>query len=598
MVEQAAKGGLRRTSRLERALRALLPRRFLVLAAWDSLSWVVALTLSTWVRYEFEVGPIDAIDLLWSIPIVVAIQLVAGTWQGLYLGRWHLGSFEEIAGLLKSVLVASVVLFIANAQVRWVPISVPVISAFVVLVEMAALRYGWRLAIERRKRPDVEAEGSRKAIVFGAGEGAAQLLTAILRDPGSRYVPVAIADDDPAKQHLRLRGIPVRGTREHIAAIARDKEAEALLIAIPSASSAVIRELSDIAIAAHLEVAVLPPVSELLGGQVGVGDVRPLSDDDLLGRHAVDTDVDAIASYLRGRVVLVTGAGGSIGSELCRQIMRFDPAELVLLDHDESAIHACQLSLDGRGLLDSPNLVVADIRDRDRVFEVFEQWQPDVVFHAAALKHVPLLEMHPDEAMKTNVWGTQHCLEAASKVGVERFVNISTDKAADPVNVLGRSKRVAEQLTAGMAERASGHYLSVRFGNVLGSRGSVLTAFRQQIDHGGPVTVTDPATTRYFMTVREAVQLVIQAGAIGEAGEVLVLDMGTPVRIADVAERMVAAAPRRVKIVYTGLRPGEKLHEVLFGSDEVGERREHPLITHVAVDPLDAPPIEVLDLTR
>ena len=581
---------------MERAWRALLPHRFAVLAAWDSLSWVVALTLSTWVRYEFDLAPIDAGDLFWSIPIVVGIQLVAGAWQGLYLGRWHLGSFEEIAGLLRSVLAATVVLFAANTQVRWVPISVPVISAFVVLVEMAALRYAWRLAIEKRKRPDSEAEGSRKAIVFGAGEGAAQLLTAILRDPGSRYVPVAIADDDPAKQHLRLRGIRVRGTREHIAAIARDMEAEALLIAIPSAPSSLIRELSDIAIAQRLEVAVLPPVSELLGGHVGVGDVRPLTDEDLLGRHVVDTDVDAIASYLRGKVVLVTGAGGSIGSELCRQLVRFDPAELVLVDHDESALHACQLSLDGRAQLDTPNLVVASIRDRDRVFEVFEEWHPDVVFHAAALKHVPLLEMHPEEAVKTNVWGTQHCLEAAAKFGVERFVNISTDKAADPINVLGRSKRIAERLTAGMAGQAGGRYLSVRFGNVLGSRGSVLPAFRQQIEQGGPVTVTDPEATRYFMTVREAVQLVIQAGAIGEDGEVLVLDMGEPVRIAEVAERMVAAAPRRVKIVYTGLRPGEKLHEVLLGANEIGERRTHPLISHVPVEPLLDPPVEVVDV--
>jgi len=580
------------------AWRALIRRRFEVLAAWDSFSWVVAITLSTWVRYEFDAERIDLGGLLLSIPIVVGIQLLAGSWQGLYRGRWHLGSFEEIAGLLRSVAAAMVVLFVVNAPLRWLPISVPLISGFVVLVLMAGLRYAWRLRIDRGRRPDADAAGTRKAIVFGAGEGAAQLLTTILRDPGSPYVPVAIADDDPAKQRLRLRGIPVRGTRRDIAAIARDMDAEALIIAIPSAESRLIREISDLAGAAGLEVAVLPPVAELIGSHVAMRDLRLLTEEDLLGRHAIDTDVESIASYLRGKVVLVTGAGGSIGSELCRQIVRFDPAELVLVDHDESALHACQLSLDGRGQLDTPNLVVASIRDRDRVREVFQTWRPQVVFHAAALKHVPLLELHPEEALKTNVWGTQHCLDAAASVGVERFVNISTDKAADPINVLGRSKRVAEQLTAAMSERATGRYLSVRFGNVLGSRGSVLVAFREQIEQGGPVTVTSPEATRYFMTVREAVQLVIQAAAIGDDGEVLVLDMGEPVRIAEVAERMVAAAPRHVKIVYTGLRPGEKVHEVLFGADEVGERRIHPLITHVTVARLDTAPVEVLDLTR
>jgi FlaA1/EpsC-like NDP-sugar epimerase len=463
-----------------------------------------------------------------------------------------------------------------------------VIAAFVVLVEMAGLRYAWRLAIEQRKRPGVE--NTQRALVFGAGEGAAQLITATLRDPDSPYMPVAIADDDPAKRQLRVRGIRVQGTRDDIAAIAERTGAEVLLIAIPSADSALIRELNDIGVAAGLSVAVLPPVRELLGTGIGPAQVRPLTDADLLGRHVIDTDVASIASYLTGRIVLVTGAGGSIGSELCRQIAKFDPAELVLVDHDESALHACQLSLDGRGQLDNPNLVVASIRDRDRVDEVFELWRPQVVFHAAALKHVPLLEMHPEEAMKTNVWGTEHVLQAAAAVGVERFVNISTDKAAEPVNMLGRTKRIAEQLTAGMADQAPGRYLSVRFGNVLGSRGSVLTAFRAQIQRGGPVTVTHPDVTRYFMTVEEAVQLVIQAGAIGEDGEVLVLDMGEPVRIAEVAERMVAAAPGDVQIVYTGLRPGEKVHEVLFSDDEVGERRSHPLITHVRVPIMSVPP--------
>ncbi len=274
----------------------------------------------------------------------------------------------------------------------------------------------------------------------------------------------------------------------------------------------------------------LPPVSELFGGQVGASDIRDVTTADLLGRHEIDTDLEAIAGYLTGKRVLVTGAGGSIGSELCRQIYRFAPARLIMLDRDESALHAVQLAIEGRALLDSPDLVLCDLRDRRAVQEVFTRTRPDVVFHAAALKHLPLLEQHPAEAVKTNVWATLDLLEITAEAGVERFVNISTDKAADPCSVLGYTKRITERLTSHFASEARGTYLSVRFGNVLGSRGSVLTVFQSQIERGGPLTVTDPDVTRYFMTIEEAVQLVIQAGAIGRDGEVLVLDMGKPVR--------------------------------------------------------------------
>jgi FlaA1/EpsC-like NDP-sugar epimerase len=329
-----------------------------------------------------------------------------------------------------------------------------------------------------------------------------------------------------------------------------------------------------------------------------VGDIRDVSEADLLGRHEIETDIESIAGYLTGKRVLVTGAGGSIGSELCRQIYRFAPAELMMLDRDESALHAVQLSIEGRALLDNPNLLLLDIRDQDLLSRLFRDHRPEVVFHAAALKHLVLLENHPAEALKSNVWGTQSVLEAAAAAGVERFVNISTDKAADPISVLGYSKRIAERLTAHMATKAEGTYLSVRFGNVLGSRGSMLGSFQAQAEAGGPITVTDPDVTRYFMTVQEAVQLVIQAAAIGRDGEALVLDMGAPVRIADVAQRIAAQAHRPVNIVYTGLRPGEKLHEDLLGADEPDERPVHPLISHVNVPPVSAdelPPVRADD---
>jgi FlaA1/EpsC-like NDP-sugar epimerase len=306
-----------------------------------------------------------------------------------------------------------------------------------------------------------------------------------------------------------------------------------------------------------------------------------------LGRRKIHTDLQQISEYLVNRRVLVTGAGGSIGSELCRQLVRFNPAELIMLDRDESALHEVQLSIHGRALLDTPQTVLADLRDAATMNHIFETRRPEVVFHAAALKHLPLLERYPGEAYKTNVLGTATLLNAAQKNDVKVFVNISTDKAANPISILGYSKRIAERITANFgATSAQGKYISVRFGNVLGSRGSVLLSFRDQIERGGPVTVTHKGVTRYFMTISEAVQLVIQAGAIGNSGEVLVLDMGKPVSIYDVATRLVSNSQKPVSIEIVGLRAGEKVHEELFGDGEVDTRPKHPLISHVPVIPI------------
>ncbi len=320
---------------------------------------------------------------------------------------------------------------------------------------------------------------------------------------------------------------------------------------------------------------------------------------DLLGRRELNLDTESVAHYLTGRAVLVTGAGGSIGSELCRQIHRYSPSSLVMLDRDESALQAVQISIEGQGLLDSRDLVICNIRDRKRLAEVFDEHRPDVVFHAAALKHLPLLEMHGEEGWKTNVWGTQNLLELATRTGVDRFVNVSTDKAADSTSVLGHTKRLAEQLTSFAGKHNDGTYLSVRFGNVLGSRGSVLPLFREQIERGGPVTVTDPEVTRFFMTIPEACGLVIQAGTLQEEdGRVLVLDMGEPVKIDDMARRLVAESDEDIEIIYTGLRPGEKLHEVLFSPDEVPSSSGHPLISAVNVPSMSPTEVRIVDPYR
>jgi FlaA1/EpsC-like NDP-sugar epimerase len=458
-----------------------------------------------------------------------------------------------------------------------------VAGALAVLLMMGS-RYLWRDYLDRNRRR--RATDGQPLIVFGAGDGAFQVVRSMLHDQFSPYLPVALLDDDPAKRNLRFFGLSVSGGRDRLAAVVRSTGASNLLIAIPSADAALLRELTDLAEAQGLHVKVLPPVSELFD-RVTVSHIRDIDRADLLGRRQVEVDIDAIAEYVRGRRVLVTGAGGSIGSELCRQLYRFEPAELMMLDRDESGLHAVQLSIHGRARLDSPDLILADIRDIEHVQRIFEERRPEVVFHAAALKHLGLLERYPGESVKTNVWGTLTVLKAARSVGVSHFVNISTDKAANPISVLGYSKRITERLTAQIAtETAHGRYLSVRFGNVLGSRGSVLTAFAAQVEAGGPLTVTDPDVTRYFMTIQEAVQLVIQAGAIGSSAETLVLDMGEPVPIVEVAERLAAQATRPIDIVFTGLLHGEKLAEDLFGDGEVDTRPVHPLVSHVAVAPV------------
>ena len=473
---------------------------------------------------------------------------------------------------------------------RLLPLSVPVFATVLAVLGCTGGRLLIRRILERSRRP-VSAE---RALVVGAGEVGSKLVRDMVTDPNSPYVPVGFVDDDPRKQHLRVSGVRVRGTTDAIASLALDLNATRVVVAVAAPSPQLLRSINDQATQVGVTVKVLPTLSDLLATGVTFRDLRDIELADLLGRHQIDTDIHSIAGYLTNRKVLVTGAGGSIGSELCRQISRFGPGELIMLDRDESALHSTQLSISGRALLDTPDVVLADIRDAECLRRLFAERQPDVVFHAAALKHLPMLEQYPDEAWKTNVEGTLNVLDAAQASGVGVFVNISTDKAADPTSILGYSKRIAERLTSSIAYEAPGRYVSVRFGNVLGSRGSVLTAFAEQIANGGPVTVTHPEVTRYFMTVPEAVQLVIQAAAIGRDGEALVLDMGEPVRILDVANQLIAMSGRNVDVVFTGLRPGEKMHEELLGAAERGERPEHPLVQHVEVGRLPDESLQAL----
>jgi FlaA1/EpsC-like NDP-sugar epimerase len=573
--------------------------------ALDLGAWVVAIVAATLVRLQLAVANVPGLAVARAIAISLVAQLTAGMISGLYRGRWRYGSFDETAALARTTAIATLFVFVCELPFGpRTPLSALLVGGVIAILLMAGIRYTWRAVSDIRRRPDPEEV--QRLIILGAGDRGSNMVSELLTAPHSPYSPVALLDDDPAKRRLSIRGVKVQGTREDIALIAREYRATALLVAISNVPAELMNEIITSAEKCRppLQVKVLAPLAGLFHEDAQA--IQDLTEEDLLGRRRVETDLGAIAGYVSGKRVLVTGAGGSIGSELCRQLARFSPAALLMLDRDESALHGVQLSIEGKALLDSDNMILADLRDRGRIREVFAQHRPHVVFHAAALKHLPLLETYPAEAVKSNVWGTETVLEAALEFEVERFVNISTDKAADPVSVLGYSKRLAERLTAHAAKRATtGIYASVRFGNVLGSRGSVLTTFRQQIAEGKPITVTHPEVTRYFMLVSEAVQLVIQAGAIARPGEALVLDMGEPVNIAEVAKALVRRSGKDLSITYTGMRNGEKMHEILLGSDEQDVRPLHPLIVQTPVPPLSpidasgldvsAPPVTIID---
>jgi dTDP-glucose 4,6-dehydratase len=554
----------------------------------DVLAWVAAVELAAAARFDFDVErvPWDSVSVL-AIALAGAQCLIGGLVL-LYRGRYLTGSFDEMRAVAVSATTVAAFATVAVLifQPTSVPRSVPFVAWPMALAGMGAIRYVKRLIRQAGRRP-VDAE---PILILGAGWIGEVLAWRMVHDPDSPFMPAAFLDDDPAKRRLRLHGVPVSGRLDDLADVAAETGATSVVVAINGADSALIGSIYDSADAAGVTCLVLPPLSEQLSrSQLQLSALRDVDVQDMIGRRPVDTDVQSIADYITGKRVLVTGAGGSIGSELCRQLHRFGPAEMVMLDRDESALHAVELSITGQALLTSPEIVLANICDADVVDRTFLEHEPQVVFHAAALKHQPLLERYPCEALKTNVHGTLNVLRAAAANGVEHFVNISTDKAADPVSALGHSKRVAERLTAWMGTVAAcGEFLSVRFGNVLGSRGSVLHTFAAQIERGGPITVTDPEVTRYFMTIAEACQLVIQAGALGGTGEVLVLDMGRPVKIVDVARRMATIAGKVVDMQFTGLREGEKLHEDIFSAGEVVVRRAHPLISHVVVPPLSS----------
>jgi len=532
--------------------------------------------------------------------VVVGVKLGSFVFFGLYDHWWRYVSIRDIWRAIVAVVFASVVVVLAIFL--WNPVDglrlprgIVAIDGVILLGLITGARVLARTLFERPGRRRFVTRG-RDALIVGAGDAGQLVIREMLKSPALGYTPIGLVDDDPRKKNMRLHGIRVLGTTDDLEHLIGDNRPDEVIIAIPSAAGETRQRIFTICRDAGVPVKTLPAVHELITGDINLSrQLREVQVEDILGREAVELDIAAIASYLTGETVLVTGAGGSIGSELCRQIAALGADRIVLVDHAENTLVDIERELVHERRFSAVVPALADVKNRAKLRRLFERHRPSVVFHAAAYKHVPLMEANPLESVRNNIVSTRVIAEVAAEFGAKRFVLVSTDKAVNPKNVLGQTKAVCEWIVEAAAHRELNgngtRYISVRFGNVLGSSGSVIPLFRRQIARGGPVTVTHPDMERYFMTIPEAVQLIIQAGAIGESGDIFVLDMGTPVKIVELAQNMIRLSgkepERDVVIEFIGVRPGEKIHEELWGNGEEAVPTPHPKILRCASRPVD-----------
>ncbi len=516
---------------------------------------------------------------------------------GIYTRYWRYASVEELSLLAAAVGVSSILCGVSGGALRYaisgttvLPRSIPLIFPFLALSLLALPRLAARVSAHgeypRRRFADLNDPLVAPVLIVGAGDAGAIIAREIRQNPKTGMHAVGFIDDDPLKKDVVIHGIQVIGKRLDIPRLVKEHHIRQVIIAMPMAQSSIIREVVHLARQAGVPTKTVPALHQLLDGKIGVGQLRDVQIEDLLRRKSVETDTAAVGELLRDKRVMVTGGGGSIGGELCRQAIRFQPRELIILGHGENSVFEIEQELRQivrkDGYVTEIRTVIADIRMPERLDMVFDTHRPQIVFHAAAHKHVPLMECNPCEAITNNVLGTRNVLQSSLAYDVERFVMISSDKAVNPTSVMGASKRAAELLVHQAATMSGKSFMAVRFGNVLGSRGSVVLTFKKQIAAGGPVTITDPEMKRYFMTIPEAVQLVLQAGELGRGGEVFVLDMGEPVKIVDIARDLITLSGlevgKDIEIAFTGIRPGEKLFEEIFTPSEKYERTRHEKI--------------------
>ncbi|TCV84282.1 polysaccharide biosynthesis protein [Sulfurirhabdus autotrophica] len=555
-------------------IRGLLAFLHDVLAS--AAAWVVAY----WLRFNLDIPPSYTQNMLQTLLYVVPVQAAVFWYFGLYRGIWRYASLPDIKRILIAVILATLLgsltlmLFRASGQI---PRTVFLLDPVLLVMLMGGSRLLYRAWKEHRLYGTFQLQGL-PVLILGAGDAAANLIKALERS--NEWRVVGVLDDNIHKHGRLVQGVPILGRLDELPLFATKLSVGQAIIAMPSASHAIRRRVVGLCTDAGIRVLTVPSFEDLMSGKVAVSQIRNVELDDLLGRDPVVLDDKQLHNFLTDKVVMVSGAGGSIGSELCRQIAKFNPKHLVLFELNEFALYTIEQEFLEKFPKISVISVVGDVKKRARVDQVIETHQPTVIFHAAAYKHVPLMERENAwEAMQNNILGTYCLASSAVQHGVEKFVLISTDKAVNPTNVMGASKRLAEMVCQGLQQKEQTKFVMVRFGNVLGSTGSVIPKFREQIANGGPITVTDPEITRYFMSIPEAAQLVLQAGSMGKGGEVFVMDMGEPVRIVELAKDMIRLSgfnEEDIKIVFTGLRPGEKLYEELLADDEHTLPTPHP----------------------
>lgn len=547
----------------------------------DSLIVLTAIYFSYWLIHPNLVLYFNDVIILSSIILLISHHIAAHFFH-LYDRIWSVASVGELLAIFYSVTISilaagGIQLLIAGD----VYVRVLMVTWLLHIMLIGGSRFMFRVYHDR-VRTKVTGD-LKRVLIVGAGQAGTMLAKGIKHDPNPEYKVIAFVDDDPNKQHLTLMDVKVCGMTKDIPEIVENKNIDEIILAIPSLGKKGIQDIYDICNKTSAPVKIMPKIEDVMTGKVSVSDMQEVKIEDLLGREEVKLDMLAISKKLTDKVILVTGAGGSIGSEICRQVMKFQPKKLLLLGHGENSIYNIMMELSENCEHDRTEIIpiIADIQDRRRMFDVVGSHLPDVIYHAAAHKHVPLMEYNPSEAVKNNIFGTKNVAEAAHTFGVSNFVMVSTDKAVNPPNVMGSTKRIAEMIVQNLAKRSDTNFAAVRFGNVLGSRGSVVPRFKAQIAAGGPVTVTHPEMTRYFMTIPEASRLVLQAGALAKGGEVFVLDMGEPVKIVDLAKNLIRLSgfsEEEIPIEFTGIRPGEKMYEELLNPEEIQEEHVYPKI--------------------
>ena len=587
---------------LSKKLLELRNRHFFVI---DTIIFFITPLVALVIRLDgsVEIEPYKT-GLAAAILLFLTVKLSVFCILGFYRRYWRYASIDELAQIAMGTGIAAIVqtllfdtLYYLNSfSIDRLPRSLPFLDALLSLLLVGGLRFSIRELESMSQKRYKKFHRHERVLIVGAGNAGVGLVKEMQQSPWLGFRPVAFIDDDPEKLNLLIRGRPVVGNRHNIPEFVRSLNIRRVIIAMPTAPGRVIREITDICQASGVQTSTLPGIHEILNGRVHIGSVREIKIEDLLRREPIQTDIERVSRFIRGKTVLITGAGGSIGSELCRQVFKCRPAQIVLLGHGENSVFNIQQELDQvlksltkdsevKGYTPRLTTFIADIRFPSRLEHVFDQYRPEIVFHAAAHKHVPMMELNPPEAVTNNVRGTKNLLDLSLQYGVQHFVMISTDKAVNPTSVMGASKRVAEMLVLQAAQKSNKPFSIVRFGNVLGSRGSVVPTFKKQIAAGGPLTITHPDICRYFMTIPEAVQLVLQASVLGQRGEVFMLNMGQPVKIADLAKDLIRLSGyevgKDIDIVYTGLRPGEKLFEELFIPGEKYNATEHDKILTV-----------------